>query len=239
MNDRLLKSVCNFAKVILAGLVLAGFLAACSDQDGGTARPEAKNPSAMQHVAGATPSAGEQGAEPKDAAEAAKAEENGGKGGGASRPTVEYKLGPGDLLQVTVFQQPDLSGKFEVDGNGNLVLPLVGAIHAEGRTQTEVQDQLIESLNKSFLVNPKVTVQILNYRPFYILGEVSKPGSYPYVVGITVRQAVAIAGGYTRRARISPVRVIHSGSTGANAENLVADDPVLPGDTIEIDRRLF
>jgi protein involved in polysaccharide export with SLBB domain len=158
---------------------------------------------------------------------------------GAAHPVLEYKLGPGDQVQVAVFGQADLSGKFEVDGNGNLVLPLVGTVPAEGRTVNELQQQITVELNKNFLVNPKVNVQVLNYRPYYILGEVNKPGSYPYVVSLTVRQAVAVAGGYTRRARSSPVRVIHAGKNAADAEEITPDDAVLPGDTIEVERRLF
>lgn len=173
-------------------------------------------------------------------------EDSGGAGGGdaagasaAIHKPLEYRLGPGDQLQVAVFGQQDLSGKFEVDGNGNLLLPLVGQLHAEGKTVNEVQDALTDELNKSFVVNPKVNVQVLNYRPFYILGEVNKPGSYPYVVGINVRQAVAIAGGYTRRARSSPVLVFRSGESAEQGTEATPDDPVLPGDTIQVDRRLF
>jgi polysaccharide export outer membrane protein len=173
-----------------------------------------------------------------------------GAGGGTAAPggaapaeskhaTVDYRLGPGDQLQVAVFGQQDLSGKFEVDGGGNLLLPLIGQLHAEGRTVSEVQEAITKELDKNFVANPKVNVQVLNYRPFYILGEVNKPGSYPYVVGINVRQAVAIAGGYTRRARSSPVQIIRSGGNAADAAEATPDDPVLPGDTIQVDRRLF
>jgi protein involved in polysaccharide export with SLBB domain len=158
---------------------------------------------------------------------------------GAGKVTTEYKLGTGDQLQVSVFGQPDLSGKFEVDGNGNITLPLIGPEKAEGKTVNEVQQSVTTEFNKSFLVNAKVSVQVLNYRPFYILGEIGKPGSYPYVSGLTIRQAVAIAGGFTRRARESPLRVIRAGKDSADAEDAMPDDPVLPGDTINVDRRIF
>jgi polysaccharide export outer membrane protein len=202
--------------------------------DGQSAHPPSSTPSASQVTAG------ESRTESSASALAQKqgtAETPGGEG--SPKPAPEYKLGTGDQLQVSVFGQQDLSGKFEVDGNGNLVLPLIGELHAEGRTVKDVQDAITSELDKNFLVNPKVTVQVLNYRPFYILGEINKPGSYPYVVGLTLRQAVAIAGGYTRRAKTDVAQVIHSGKSSAGASEVGPDDPVLPGDTIEVRRRFF
>jgi polysaccharide export outer membrane protein len=169
----------------------------------------------------------------------AKTETPSGTEAGSGKVTTEYKLGTGDQLQVSIFGQPDLSGKFEVDGNGNITLPLLGPLKAEGRTVAEVQQSVTGAYDKSFLVNAKVSVQVLNYRPFYILGEIGKPGSYPYVSGLTMRQAVAIAGGFTRRARESPLRVIRSGQDSKETEDAMPDDPVLPGDTINVDRRVF
>ncbi|HKO07440.1 MAG TPA: polysaccharide biosynthesis/export family protein [Alphaproteobacteria bacterium] len=151
---------------------------------------------------------------------------------------AEYKLQEGDELTIAVFGQADLSGKFGIDNNGNLMLPLVGQLPAEGRTAPQVQEALTEAL-KAFLVNPKATVQVATYRPFYILGEVNKPGSYPYTFGMTVRQAVATAGGYTKRARTGTVEVFHSGETDKDATESPEDYQLQPGDTVQVEKRLF
>ena len=219
-----------------------------AEQDASTTA-SAESPSAAPSGTAATPSGATAtpGAAPATAGgtdvaatgTGAKTETASGTEGGSGKVTTEYKLGTGDQLQVSIFGQPDLSGKFEVDGNGNITLPLIGPLKAEGRTVNEVQQSVTTSYDKSFLVNAKVSVQVLNYRPFYILGEIGKPGSYPYVSGLTMRQAVAIAGGFTRRARESPLRVIRSGQDSKEAEDAMPDDPVLPGDTISVERRVF
>ena len=151
----------------------------------------------------------------------------------------EYRLGPGDRLDITVFGHPDVSGEFEVGGSGQVSLPLLGQVEAAGLTVIELKDRIAEALDRDYLVNPRVTVEVLNYRPFYILGEAKSPGSYPYVSGLSVRQAVAIAGGFTRRARESPVVVIRDTENGRETVEVNLDASVLPGDTIEIERRLF
>lgn len=150
-----------------------------------------------------------------------------------------YLLGPGDRLKVTVFGHPQESGEFEVDSLGNVSYPLLGRVEARGRTVAELQAHISEALNKSYIVDPRVTVEILNYRPFYIYGEVNRAGSYPYVAGLTVRRAVAIAGGFTRRARQAPVLLVRETAEGIAKSEVGIDVPVLPGDIIEVDRRLF
>ena len=109
-----------------------------------------------------------------------------------------------------VFGQDDVSGDFQIDGAGNITMPLLGQVHVASRTLTEVQTEITTDLDRDYIVNPKVSIEVLNYRPFYILGQVASPGSYPYVTGMDVRQAVAIAGGFTPRARTSTVMVIGS-----------------------------
>jgi polysaccharide export outer membrane protein len=151
----------------------------------------------------------------------------------------EYRLGPGDRLDITVFGHPDVSGEFEVGGSGQVTLPLLGQVAAAGLTVTELTDRIAAALDRDYLVNPRVTIEVLNYRPFYILGEINSPGSYPYISGLSIRQAVAIAGGFTRRARESPVVVIRDTENGRETVEVNLDAPVLPGDTIEIERRLF
>lgn len=159
--------------------------------------------------------------------------------GGGAQGLEEYRLGPGDKLGIKVFGQDDLSGEFVVDGSGQISVPLVGRVPASGRTLQEFQDELTALLNRDFIVNPKLAIEVLNYRPFFILGQVEKPGSYPYVNGLDVRQAVALAGGFTRRAKTSTVTVIRRTPEGNVALRAWPDSPILPGDTIEIDRRFF
>jgi protein involved in polysaccharide export with SLBB domain len=169
-----------------------------------------------------------------------------GCGGGETKtsptPTAKpfvYRLGPGDALNITVYEQPDLTGKYEVDGSGMIAFPLIGRVQAGGKTPDEVRATITTELNNGYLVNPKVTVQLGSYRPFYILGEVAKPGSYPYAAGLTVREAVAIAGGFTRIAHENYVKVTHPDMAKGVTVEETADDPVEPGDTITVERRLF
>lgn len=179
---------------------------------------------------------------------------------------AEYRLGTGDKLRVTVFGQPDMSGEFAVDAAGQVTVPLVGAVDAARLTVAELTKSITDRLAKDFLVDPKVSVDVLNYRPFYVLGEVKSPGSYAYVVGINIRQAIAIAGGFNRRAKTSVVTLYRDSRTDQKGATLMEldrqligerfgqrqshqlveeefeadlDAPVLPGDTIDVDRRLF
>jgi len=166
-------------------------------------------------------------------------------GGGGATTTAHaprafvYKLGPGDTLNITVYEQADLTNKYVVDGSGNLAFPLIGKVAAAGKTTDEVRDIITTELNAGYLVNPKVTVQMASYRPYYILGEVAKPGSYPYSAALTVREAVAVAGGFTRIANESSVKVTRPSPAGTESIDETPDDYVEPGDTITVERRLF
>ena len=161
------------------------------------------------------------------------------QGQAADQALDAYRLGPGDRLKLTVFDNPKESGEFEVDSLGNVSHPLIGAIAARGKTIAEFQEYVRKTLDEKFIVNPKVSVEVLNYRPFYIYGEVNRGGSYPYVVGLTVRRAVAIAGGFTRRARRSPVLLVRDEAKGVEKFDRELDEIVLPGDIVEVQRRLF
>jgi polysaccharide export outer membrane protein len=151
----------------------------------------------------------------------------------------QYRLSAGDKLNIIVFGQEDVSGEFQIDGGGNITMPLLGQVAAANRTVTQLQTEITAALDKDYIVNPRVSIEVLNYRPFYILGQVNTPGSYPYVSGMDVRQAIAIAGGFTRRARTSTVKVIRETQSGTVEIDAKPDAPILPGDTIEVDRRLF
>lgn len=157
----------------------------------------------------------------------------------AAQDISGYKLGSGDKIRVTVFGHEDLSGEFEVDGSGNVSLPLIRNIKAEGLTPRELEQVVADRLSPDYLVNPRVSVEVLNYRPFYIYGEVTKPGSFPYVNGMTVINAVAMAGGFTYRARTSKVRIIRANDPSRTPQDADKDTPVMPGDVIEVPERYF
>ena len=150
-----------------------------------------------------------------------------------------YQLGPGDRLKITVFGHEDASGEFEVDGAGNIAYPLLGQLQAQGQTPLALMEHVRTELDRNFIVDPRISVEVLRYRPFYIYGEVEKSGSYPYVAGLTVRRAVAIAGGFSRRARHAPVLVVRESGEDLVKLDAELETPVLPGDILEIDRRLF
>ena len=152
---------------------------------------------------------------------------------------AQYRLNAGDRLNIIVFGQEDVSGEFQIDGAGNITMPLLGQVAAAKRTVTQLQSEITAALDRDYIVNPRVSIEVLNYRPFYILGQVNAPGSYPYVSGMSVRQAIAIAGGFTRRARTSTVTVIRETAEGRVEIEAEPDVPILPGDTIEVERRLF
>ncbi|MDA0967544.1 MAG: polysaccharide export protein [Proteobacteria bacterium] len=146
-----------------------------------------------------------------------------------------YKLGSGDKLKITFFDEDDLSGEFEVDGSGTLSLPLIGNIDVLGLSLREVEKILISKFKEGYLVNPRISIEILNFRPFFIIGEVNDPGSYPYVSGLTVVNAVALAGGYTHRAKTDKV-IITRDKKKIEAKDSSA---VLPGDSIRVKERFF
>jgi len=150
-----------------------------------------------------------------------------------------YRLGPGDALRVNVFRHEDLSGEFTLDGDGYFALPLVGEVLGGGRSARELENEIETALKSGgYLVDPQVSIQVLNYRPFYIIGEVNNPGSFEYVNGMTVINAVALAGGFTYRADQDDIVISRGGSSGPELE-AAPDTQVLPGDIIEVQERFF
>ena len=150
-----------------------------------------------------------------------------------------YKLGVGDKVRVTVYGEKDLSGDFDVNDQGEVTLPLIGAVRIAGKSVGDAETVITNAYGKNYLVNPHVNLQVMNYRPFFILGEVKNPGSYPYVNGMTVVNAVALAGGYTPRANQKGIEV-KRGSTPGGADATVSEDAgVLPGDIIRVPERFF
>ncbi|MBX3429777.1 MAG: polysaccharide export protein [Hyphomonadaceae bacterium] len=150
----------------------------------------------------------------------------------------EYRLGPGDQIRITVFNEPDLTGPFTVGSQGTIAYPLVGSIRASGLTIPEFTTALQTAL-ATYVRNPSVAVEVTNYRPFFILGEVQRPGTYPYSANLTVPNAVATAGGFTYRANRGRVFIRHANENVEHSYPLTVATPVLPGDTVRIGERLF
>ncbi|MAB12545.1 polysaccharide biosynthesis/export family protein [Parvibaculum sp.] len=150
-----------------------------------------------------------------------------------------YTLGSGDKLRVTVFGQLDLSGEFAVDGSGMVSMPLLKPVKAAGLSTEQLESELEAELGKTLLRNPSVSVQVSEFRPFFILGEIAKAGQYPYVNGMTVETAVAIAGGYTYRADRDVVRITRQKGNKVVEMNVAPTVVVKPGDTILVMERYF
>jgi protein involved in polysaccharide export with SLBB domain len=152
---------------------------------------------------------------------------------------ASYALGSGDKLRVIVFGEDDLGGEFVIDDAGFVRLPLVGQITAGGRTVRQLEEDIAARLGAQYLKDPRVSIEILSFRPFYIIGEVNKPGEYPFVVNMSVLNAVAMAGGYTYRANESSVYIRRKGAP--DEEKFPADDStkLRPGDIVNVVERWF
>ncbi len=150
----------------------------------------------------------------------------------------QYSLGTGDLLRVTVFGHEDLSGQFEVDSAGRISLPLVGKLLVVNRSVGNVEQLVVSALKPDYLKNPQISVEIINYRPFDIIGEVANPGSYPFVARTPIITAVAKAGGFTNRAKEDDLLLTRAKGKGKQ-EHVGQETPVFPGDVIEGPERFF
>ncbi len=150
-----------------------------------------------------------------------------------------YRLDSGDRLRVVVFDQPTLTNTFAVNDAGNISMPLIGDVRARGLTTQELQASITSRLGAGFLRNPSVSVQVETYRPFFILGEVGNPGQYPYVAGLTARNAIAIGGGFTPRATQNMVQISRNFNGTIVQARVALDHPIRPGDTIHVLERWF
>lgn len=150
-----------------------------------------------------------------------------------------YTLGSGDQLRIIVFGEDNLSGEFFIDGAGTVSLPLIGEVPAAGKTVAEFRNELESRLSDGYLNDPRVSAEVLNYRPFYILGEVEESGEYPYTDGLTIMNAVARAGGFTYRANTRIVFIKRANTPAEIEVPLDAALRVMPGDTIRIAERFF
>jgi protein involved in polysaccharide export with SLBB domain len=149
------------------------------------------------------------------------------------------KLQPGDKITVTVYGEDKLSGDYQIDQSGQISLPLAGTIEAQGLTQTELEQALAKKFRSEYLKNPKVTVRIATLQPYYVMGEVEKPGEYGYRSGLNALTALAIAGGPTYRASRSTVQIQRRGETSMRDYPISASVPILPGDVIRVPERYF
>ena len=150
-----------------------------------------------------------------------------------------YRLDVGDVVRVIVYNQQSLSTDYKVGDNGTISLPLLGEIRARALTVQELQKAIYDGLNNGIFVNPGVSVEISQYRPFFVVGEVTKPGQYPYAPGLNVLGAVAVAGGFTIRADQGHMSMIRKqqGNSSQYAATPLTD--VQPGDVIVIQERFF
>ncbi len=157
----------------------------------------------------------------------------------ANRDGSPYQLDSGDVVRIDVFEQSNLSRLYRIDGGGNISMPLIGSVHARGLTTQALEQEVAGKLRQSYIRDPKVTVEISTHRPFYILGEVRNAGQYPFVVGMTIETAVAIAGGYSPRANEKKALVIRK-LGGKLVRTYVPNNyEIKPGDTLKIVERLF
>lgn len=157
----------------------------------------------------------------------------------AARTAAEYRLGVADKVRVNVFGEEALSGEFIVGGGGNISMPLIGEVQASGLTIAQFQDEIAGALRQGYINEPRVSAEVLNYRPFYILGEVNKPGEYPYTNRLTVLNAVATAEGFTYRANTRQVHIKRADGPDERTYPLTTATEVAPGDTIRIGERFF
>jgi polysaccharide export outer membrane protein len=157
----------------------------------------------------------------------------------ATSSTSAYQLGPGDKLHLITFGEDTLTGDFYVSDAGDVSLPLVGNVHAAGLSVTEFQQHVQAALADGYMKDPRVSVQVETYRPFYILGEVNKPGEYPYEAGLTVLSAVATASGFTYRANTHRVYIKSNRDTKERPTTVTATTEIMPGDTIRVGERYF
>jgi protein involved in polysaccharide export with SLBB domain len=151
-----------------------------------------------------------------------------------------YILGSGDTMRINVFGEAELSNSYTVDAGGFIAMPLIGDVKLAGLTLREAEDAIAAQLANGYLISPSVSIEVSQYRPFYIMGEVRAPGSYPYVANMTVLNAVAMAGGFTYRARQSSVEIM-SARPGAAKQYTDAEpeELVYPGDIIVVEERFF
>ncbi|MBV9991816.1 MAG: polysaccharide export protein [Alphaproteobacteria bacterium] len=154
-------------------------------------------------------------------------------------PSMDYRLGAGDKIRVTVYNETDLSGEFQIDGTGYVRLPLVGQVKATGRTAHQLESDVGSALSEGYLKNPRVSIEVTAYRPFYIIGQVNRPGQYAYASNMSALDAIGMAGGFTEHAVESTVHIRHEGDDRTYDVKPDATAMIRPGDVVTVDQTLF
>lgn len=149
-----------------------------------------------------------------------------------------YRLGTGDKVRIAVFGEPELSVSEWVTERGTIPYPLLGEIQVMGLTPSDLEGLILSRLKGPYLVDPKVTVSVAEYRNFFVMGQVNRPGSYPYSPGLTVRTAISMAGGYTDRASRGKIYLL-SEKSPQEERRVNENDPMGPGDTVVVKESLF
>jgi protein involved in polysaccharide export with SLBB domain len=176
-----------------------------------------------------------QGGEPGGSAGAGAA-----NGAASKRQDVaEYRLGPGDKFRLSVLSDKDMTQDHEIDPSGSIAISMIGAVKAAGLTVRELEETIKTRLKDGYIRDPKLNIEVLSYRPFYIIGEVNKPGEYPYKGGVNAVSAVAIAGGYTYRGNTNYVLIRRMGDNAEKSYQATPDILVQPGDVLRIPERYF
>ena len=151
----------------------------------------------------------------------------------------QYKLGAGDMVRIQVYNEEDLYLEARVSDRGTISYPFLGELRVLGETPAEIERQITTALKGDYLINPKVSVDILEYRPFYVNGEVESPGSFPFQPGITVRKAISIAGGFKERASKEKIFVIRENDNSKTPVRAVLDMELQPGDIVTVEQSFF
>ncbi len=157
----------------------------------------------------------------------------------AGQAPPEYRIATGDRLAVSVVGHAELSGEAVVDQSGRATLPLIGPVPATGKTVAELRDYITLALDGGYVFGPQVNVEVLNYQPVEVLGEVENPGSYPHVPGMTVEMAVEAAGGFTRQAYVRMVVLVRADDPDQTPLEVGPDTAVSPGDAIDVARKVY
>ena len=146
-----------------------------------------------------------------------------------------YQLATGDKVRVTVYGEDDLTLETRISDRGTISYPLIGVLKVTGLTISGLEDLITRELKPDYLVNPRVSVSILEYRRIFVNGQVKSPGAFPYQPGMTVRHAISIAGGFTERASRSKINIVR----GSNSQRVRESDSVRPGDTVTVEESFF
>ena len=157
----------------------------------------------------------------------------------SAQQATSYVLAPGDQVAISVFGEPDLSVQFTLSDNGALNYPFLDEVRVAGLTMPELEQRIADGLRGDYLINPDVTVSMKQYRPFYLNGEVKRPGGYPYQPGLTLEKALALAGGLTPRAARNKIEVKRASDASGATVKIKMADPVQAGDVITVPQSFF